>query len=84
MEVLSDQVGQGRDRLEKLINSSVFSYLLQLEKRTKNDDMSYSNIFEWSCLLVYEDFIQFVQRIETFDNVAKNCMFAIQVIDVVG
>lgn len=42
--------------------------------------MPYPHIFEWSPLLVNEDIIQLVQRVQPFDNVPKDRMLPVQVV----
>ena len=46
--------------------------------------MSYSNIFERPPIMIHKDFIQLIQRIQSFNDVPKHCMLAIQVIDIFG
>ena len=42
--------------------------------------MPYPHILEWSPLLVNEDIIQLVQRVQPLDNVPKDCMLPVQVV----
>lgn len=41
--------------------------------------MPYPHILEWSSLLVNEDIIQLVQRVQPLDNVPKDRMLPVQV-----
>lgn len=45
--------------------------------------MSYPHILEWSAILIREDIVQFVQRIQTFYDVPKHSVFPIEIFYVV-
>lgn len=45
--------------------------------------MPYTDVFEWPPILVSKDIVDFVQRLQSFDNVPEHRVFAVKVVYVV-